>query len=456
MPARDRWAEIAVGSREDGDPGMLHRVRGVVFGVVWLVGCARGNSTSTDGRDAGVIPDIAIGRCDDGVRNGEETDIDCGGACPACATGLACRREEDCASLHCSRKGVCMGAVLSFSRPRQYGTDVRPTDLTLADFDWDGTIDAATANFGADTVSILYNDGHGVLGGPRNLGTGNSPWRIISSDLNGDGHPDLAVSDLGPSHDVTLYLSLGANGYSAPTLISLDTDGGPIAAGDIDGDGQVDLAVSLPHRAEVRLILHPLFKPAVRSIPMSGIEPGALYLGALGAGTMELLVAAVNTPLLLGIPDVERQAVATEQITGGQTADAIVAVDLDEDGLLDLVTSDWDDSSLAIVMQMQPGVWGPPSLYHVGARVQGVAVADFDGDGIDDLAASCVTDQAIAIFLGRGDGTFSGPLRFEGGPQPTNIHAADLDGDHLPDLAFVNNEADNSVTVLLNTTLLVH
>jgi hypothetical protein len=41
--------------------------------------------------------------CTNGVLDGEETDIDCGGAvCPACANGRACEGAGDCVSLVCT------------------------------------------------------------------------------------------------------------------------------------------------------------------------------------------------------------------------------------------------------------------------------------------------------------------------------------------------------------------
>jgi hypothetical protein len=44
--------------------------------------------------------------CNDGVKNGNETDVDCGGpSCPKCANGKACAVATDCAS------GVCTGGV---------------------------------------------------------------------------------------------------------------------------------------------------------------------------------------------------------------------------------------------------------------------------------------------------------------------------------------------------------
>lgn len=42
-----------------------------------------------------------VAACDDGVANGDETDIDCGGSCPACADGMACANAADCTSTQC-------------------------------------------------------------------------------------------------------------------------------------------------------------------------------------------------------------------------------------------------------------------------------------------------------------------------------------------------------------------
>ena len=45
--------------------------------------------------------------CTDGIKNGKETDIDCGGPdCSPCASGRTCTRVLDCTSGHCSA-GIC-------------------------------------------------------------------------------------------------------------------------------------------------------------------------------------------------------------------------------------------------------------------------------------------------------------------------------------------------------------
>ena len=45
---------------------------------------------------------LAAPSCTDGIQNGTESDVDCGGSCPHCGTGFACNTALDCSSGSCS------------------------------------------------------------------------------------------------------------------------------------------------------------------------------------------------------------------------------------------------------------------------------------------------------------------------------------------------------------------
>ena len=50
--------------------------------------------------------------CTDGVKNGDETDVDCGGgACATCGTGSSCERARDCAAGRVRRAGSAQPAT---------------------------------------------------------------------------------------------------------------------------------------------------------------------------------------------------------------------------------------------------------------------------------------------------------------------------------------------------------
>ncbi|HIA02427.1 MAG TPA: hypothetical protein EYN66_11030 [Myxococcales bacterium] len=62
----------------------------------------------TTGSDDGGIEDTETPAltCIDELKSGFESDVDCGGPCPACAEGLACFNNKDCASIYCVN-GIC-------------------------------------------------------------------------------------------------------------------------------------------------------------------------------------------------------------------------------------------------------------------------------------------------------------------------------------------------------------
>ena len=77
-------------------------------GFVNTVEPAAGCSGTDAGVDSGPPP---APTATDGIRNGTETDVDCGGglptSAPACAAGKRCQSSTDCAASTCTGKGFC-------------------------------------------------------------------------------------------------------------------------------------------------------------------------------------------------------------------------------------------------------------------------------------------------------------------------------------------------------------
>jgi hypothetical protein len=80
------------------------------------VKCANGktcgaSSDCSSNSCVGGVCQAAVGGCFDGVKNGTETDVDCGGSCAAkCANGKTCNSLVDCQSASCAA-GVCAAIV---------------------------------------------------------------------------------------------------------------------------------------------------------------------------------------------------------------------------------------------------------------------------------------------------------------------------------------------------------
>ncbi len=115
----------------------------------------------------------------------------------------------------------------------------------LGDFNLDGHLDVATADFGLDgtlgkSVSVLLGNGDGTFQPRLRFLVGGAPNSIVTDDLNGDGAPDLVVGE--DSRFVAL-LGDGAGGFSLSSSIRVPALSDGVALGDFDGDGLLDVVI---------------------------------------------------------------------------------------------------------------------------------------------------------------------------------------------------------------------
>ena len=100
-------------------PASRRRLVGAGFATVLTARGRNGLATKSHGkakkkqrhhrRKEGTGP--VASRCADRTRNGDETDVDCGGSCPRCVNGQTCRGQDDCDSGLCV-SGVCRACVV--------------------------------------------------------------------------------------------------------------------------------------------------------------------------------------------------------------------------------------------------------------------------------------------------------------------------------------------------------
>ncbi len=143
-------------------------------------------------------PDLAPS-CNDGVRNGGESDIDCGGACGPCSDGRKCGEPADCASARCAG-GVCVPPcnVSSQCPADQYCVKGYCTGIAMGLVAWWKLDEASYAN---DCVAATVMDasGNGHLGGACPAGAGPIPNLAgrVGEAAGFDGterHVDVAAS----------------------------------------------------------------------------------------------------------------------------------------------------------------------------------------------------------------------------------------------------------------------
>ena len=134
-------------------------------------------------------------------------------------------------------------------------------DVAIGDMNGDGKPDLIVANGGSNSVSFLRNTGNkGTISFATKVDfpTGYITNKVAIGDLDGDGKPDLAVAASNESW-VLLFRNTGSSGsLSFAPKIHCSTGSFPtcIAIGDLDGDGKPDLAVSNNSSSSVSVLLN--------------------------------------------------------------------------------------------------------------------------------------------------------------------------------------------------------
>ena len=83
----------------------------------------------------------------------------------------------------------------SFTLGQTVAGGQQPYMAIAADFDGDGDLDIASANFGEASLTVALNDGSGTFAEPVSYDTGKAPRALVAGDLDGDGILDLAIAN---------------------------------------------------------------------------------------------------------------------------------------------------------------------------------------------------------------------------------------------------------------------
>ena len=137
---------------------------------------------------------------------------------------------------------VCNGTV-QYTNAADVGAGANPRSVAIGDFNNDGNQDVATANFGANTVSIRLGNGSGGFSGTNTVNITNGPQSIAIGDFNNDGNQDFATANTF-SNTVSTRLGDGLGNFSGTTDVSVGTNPISVAIGDFNKDGIQDFATA--------------------------------------------------------------------------------------------------------------------------------------------------------------------------------------------------------------------
>ncbi len=275
-------------------------------------------------------------------------------------------------------------------------------DVAVGDFNQDGKLDVVVSHFGGamqfNQVSVFSGNGAcGLINETLyNLNQRADATAVDVGDFTGDGWPDIVVTSYTepPNGQFWMMKNDGAGAFPDGTVNSFEGIPGDIKAGHFNGGHALDVAIA----------------------SNGGVT---VYYG-VGDGTFVLPATVLNS-------------LTTTHLTLG---------DFNLDGRTDIAATAVDNNSwVRVFLNSALGFPNSYQQFAVSHTVRSITSADLNNDGKLDVATTngnYGSLDEVNILYGNGNGTFQSYLIQNGGDEPLEIIAGDLNSDSKADLAVGN------------------
>lgn len=357
----------------------------------------------------------------------------------------------------------------SYTAKSDVATDVQPTNVGIGDLDGDGKADLIVTN-ASNTISIYRNTSTigTILFAPKiNFTTVGSNYSVAIGDLDGDGKLDFATVNDGPN-SISVFRNASTIGnITLDARVDFAAGMGPhsIVMGDLDGDGKPDLATANSNSNSVSVYRNISSIGTISFDPKLdytvGSLPKSIAIGDLNEdGLSDLFTANYNANTVSILKNISSSgtisfAAKVDEITGAGPW-SIALGDLDGDGKTDLTVTNYNNPSTVSVLR-NSSIGGTVSFdskvdFVTGSSPYSITISDLNGDGKPDLATANASSATAALFKNTcviGTISFAPKTDITAGTFAYSVSANDLDGDGKPDLVVANNLA-NTISLYRN------
>ncbi|NOT59525.1 MAG: hypothetical protein HOP19_04785, partial [Acidobacteria bacterium] len=179
---------------------------------------------------------------------------------------------------------------------------------TTGDFNSDGNLDLAViiGVIGNIRVAIRLGNGAGGFSNESTVNAGDAPRMVVAGDFNGDGKLDLAAANYGSNaagNTVSLRMGNGLGNFSGTTDVLVDSGPAALAMGDFNGDGRLDFATAHNSTNHVSVRLNVCnTPPTITAGPTLTLKRGTTVSDATLATVSDAQTASAQLQVSIGPP----------------------------------------------------------------------------------------------------------------------------------------------------------
>ena len=336
-------------------------------------------------------------------------------------------------------------------------TGTGPQGVAAADFNRSGWTGLAVTDSTNKNIKVFLGTGPNTFGAASTIPTCTNPTAVLAKDFNNDGYPDVVVACT-TGNFVELYLNDGTGHFGSPAVTQAVNRPVALVEGDFTGNGLMDIAIA-SSTGNVTVILNLGNSSSVTTVPVSGTLTGMVAGDFNHDGHLDLAISDStnnNVHVLAGDGSGGFTPLGNFPTGAGTKPSGIVVADFNNDGNLDVATSNAGNNTATVLLGSANGTLTPSTPQTTGTNPIALITTDINSDGYPDLVAFDATSGTtgeIDVLLGNGDGTLQMAQVSNQAFAPGTLAAvADFNRDGKPDLALTQKNT-NKAAVLLNNTL---
>ncbi|CAF1367328.1 unnamed protein product, partial [Adineta steineri] len=356
--------------------------------------------------------------------------------------------------------GIFLGYSNStFSSQTTYSTGdgSTPYDVAVGDFNNDGLLDIAVANYWGFNIGIFLGYGNGTFSSQQTYSTGNlsNPQSIAIGDFNNDSRLDIAVVNYWIAN-MGVFLGCGNGTFADQITYLLPSATGPsdIAIGDVNNDNHQDIIITMTFGVNILIFFgygNGTFVKGNSHSTGSGSHPLSIAVGDLNNDNqLDIVVANCltdNVVVFIGEGGGAFPVQRTYSTGDNSCPTWVVLSDINNDNILDIVVADNGTNMIGVFLGSSYMNGILEHTYSTGSspHPHGLALGDFNHDGQLDIAIANYVLSNVGVLLGHTNGTFPLQTVFSTGDLsfPTSVAIDHLNNDNELDIIVANSATEN-------------